>query len=194
MKALVLFGHPNPQSFNGAILGVVKDELQKLGAEVKAKDLYQMRFNPLLTVEDLKGLHSGSTPEDIKKEQVDVAWADVIIMISPVWWYSITSMLRGYIDRVFSHGFAYRYTATGVDGLLKGKKGILVTTSGANKKTDQQYHMTDKIRSIFIDGFFSFCGITDADYINLYDVVGVSDPERKKMLEDLGGFIRDKLK
>lgn len=194
MKAVVLFGHPNPQSFNGAVLSTVKDELQQLGAEVKVKDLYQMKFNPLLTADDLKGLHSGSTPADIKKEQDDVTWADVIIMISPVWWYSITSMLRGYIDRVFSHGFAYRYTATGPEGLLKGKKGLLITTSGADKKSDQLSQMTEKIRSIFVDGFFRFCGISDADYMNLFNVVGVSDQERKRMLEEVGQFIRSKVK
>lgn len=193
MKALVVFGHPNPNSFNGGILDAVTGELKQAGAEVKVKNLYAMGFNPALTMDDLQKLHSGSPPADIKQEQDDIRWADMIIMISPVWWFSVTSMLRGYIDRVFSYGFAYHYTSSGPEGLLKGKKGLLITTSGANETADKYTHMTDTIRHTFVGGFFGFCGITEADYLNLFDVVNVSDEERKQMLEQVKNFIKSKL-
>ncbi|MGE5381757.1 MAG: NAD(P)H-dependent oxidoreductase [Methylocystaceae bacterium] len=194
MKALVLFGHPNPNSYNGAVRDAVVTELQNTGAEVKVKDLYQMNFNPLLTVNDFQQLHAGSPPEDVKSEQDAISWADMIIMVSPVWWMSVTSMLRGYIDRVFSYGFAYQYTATGPQGLLTGKRGLLITTSGSNQQADQHTRMTDTIRYTFTGGFFGFCGITEADYLNLYDVVNVSDDERKQMLEEAKNFVRSKIK
>lgn len=194
MKALVLFGHPNPNSYNGAVRDAVTNELQNAGAEVKVKDLYQMNFNPLLTVNDFQQMHTGSPPEDIRNEQEAISWADMIIMISPVWWMSVTAMLRGYIDRVFSYGFAYQYTATGPQGLLTGKKGLLITTSGSNRQTDQHTKMTDTIRYIFAGGFFGFCGITDADYLNLFDVVNVSDEERKQMLEEVRSLLSSKVK
>lgn len=194
MKALVILGHPTPQSFNGAILTRVTNELKQAGAEVKVKDLYEMGFNPLLTVDDFQAMHTGNPPTDIKNEQEDIKWADTIIMISPVWWVSVTSMLRGYIDRVFNYGFAYQYTATGPEGLLKGKKGLLITTSGSNRQTDQHTHMTDTIRQVFLGGFFSFCGITEADYINLFDVINVGDAERKQMLEEVASWVKEKLK
>ncbi|MGE5454659.1 MAG: NAD(P)H-dependent oxidoreductase [Methylocystaceae bacterium] len=194
MKALVIFGHPNPGSFNGAIRDAVTIELEKAGAEVKVKDLYQMNFNPLLTVNDLQQIQSGSPPADIKREQEDITWADVIIMISPVWWHSVTAMLRGFIDRVFSYGFAYHYAGPKPEGLLPGKKGLLITTSGSSKRVDEYTHMTDNIRHTFVGGFFGFCGITEADYINCFDVTNVGDDERKKILEEVKTFIRNKVK
>lgn len=193
MKVLIVFGHPNHSSFNGAIRDAVKDELEKSGAEIRVKDLYQSGFNPALSSDDLKQIQSGNPPSDIKSEQADVTWAEVIIMISPVWWHGVTSMLRGYIDRVFSYKFAYDYDGPGPRGLLGGRKGLLITTSGASQQVDQQTHMTDNIRHTFVGGFFGFCGITQADYINCFDVTNVSDDERRKMLDDIKSFIRSKL-
>lgn len=194
MKALVIFGHPSPQSYNGAILDRVTSELKQIGADVRVKDLYNMGFNPLLTVDDFKEMHAGNPPADIKSEQEDIQWADAIIMISPVWWVSVTSMLRGYIDRVFSYGFAYQYTASGPEGMLKGKKGLLITTSGSNRQADKHTRMTEIIRNVFVGGFFGFCGITEADYLNLFDVMNVSDEERKQMLDEVAALIKDKLR
>ncbi len=40
MKAVAIYAHPNPMSFNAAIAAVVREELKKKGAEVRFKDLY----------------------------------------------------------------------------------------------------------------------------------------------------------
>ena len=134
MNTLLVYAHPNAQSFNVALVKVIQEEIVKKGAQIKVKDLYAMNWNPVLSQKDFEGYHSGNLPEDINQEQADVAWSDLVIMVSPIWWYSVPAILKGYIDRVFSLGFAYKYTSTGPLGLLKGKKGLFITTSGANQQ------------------------------------------------------------
>ncbi len=189
MNALVIFSHPNPKSFNAAILGVVKEELARKGSEVRIKDLYAMNWNPVLSGSDFEGLAAGKPAEDIAREQADVAWADVLVLISPIWWFSVTAMLKGYIDRVMSQGFAYDYTEQGPRGLLQGKRALIITSSGADEKVATQSGMIEAIKTTFVRGIFGFCGFSKAAYLNCYAVPSVSEQERKGMLEDVRGFI-----
>ncbi len=190
MKTLVIFAHPNPNSFNAAILEVVKDELNKKGAEVKVKDLYAMNWNPVLSASDFQQMLGGKMPEDIAREQADVAWADMLVLVCPIWWYSMPAMLKGYIDRVMSQGFAYQYTETGPVGLLEGKRAAVITTSGADENTARQTGMMESINTSIVNGIFRFCGFQDAKYMNCYAVPMVSDEDRRRMLEQVREFVK----
>lgn len=185
MKALVIFAHPNPESFNAALAKTVQEQLEENGAQVKLKDLYTMGWNPVLTSQDFQGYHSGQTLPDVQQEQQDIAWADLIVMIAPVWWYSVPAILKGYIDRVFSLGFAYKYTATGPVGLLAGKKGLVITTSGAERQAAEASGMVEVIRKSMVEGLFGFSGFARYEYKNLFAVPTVSDEERKLMLNEV---------
>ncbi|AGL02049.1 NAD(P)H-dependent oxidoreductase [Desulfoscipio gibsoniae] len=190
MKALVIFCHPNPKSFNAAILDVVKQELEQRAAEIKVKDLYAMNWNPVLSASDFQQFLANQKPEDIAGEQADVAWADILVLISPIWWFSVPAMLKGYIDRVMSQGFAYEYTDNGPRGLLPGKRAAIITTSGADENTANQSGMMQAINTSFVNGIFAFCGFADVKYINYYAVPMVSNEERKQMLDNVRQFIK----
>jgi NAD(P)H dehydrogenase (quinone) len=189
MKALIVYSHPNPQSFNAAILGVVKEELEKKQAEIKVKDLYAMNWNPVLSASDFRHLLSGQRPDDIAREQDDVAWADWVILISPVWWFSVTSMLRGWIDRVFTEGFAYRFGEQGARGLLEGKRGLLITTSGASQAEARASGMLEVVDTLFVKALFGFSGFSGARHYNCFGVTRVSDAERQNMLREVADFV-----
>jgi NAD(P)H dehydrogenase (quinone) len=191
MKVIVIYAHPNPMSFNAAIAEVVKEELEKKGAEVKSKDLYAMNWNPVLSARDYEGFHKGNVPEDIKTEQADISWADAVILIAPVWWYSVPAILKGYIDRVFSIGFAYEYTPTGPRGMLTGKNALVITTSGAEERNAQQTGMVDLISRSFVNCVFEFSGFDGHQYKNFFAVPSVTDNERKAMLSEMRQIIKN---
>jgi NAD(P)H dehydrogenase (quinone) len=191
MKVIVIYAHPNPMSFNAAIAAVVKEELEKKGAEVKFKDLYAMNWNPVLSARDFEGFHNGTVPKDIKAEQADVSWADAVILIAPVWWYSVPAILKGYIDRVFSIGFAYEYTATGPRGMLTDKNALVITTSGADERNAQQTGMVDLISKSFVNSVFGFSGFAGHQYKNFFAVPTVTDNERKAMLTEMRQIIKN---
>jgi NAD(P)H dehydrogenase (quinone) len=189
MKVVVIYAHPNPVSFNAAIAAVVKEELEKKGAEVKFKDLYAMKWNPVLSAEDFKSFQKGTIPEDIKTEQADISWADAVIVICPVWWTSVPAILKGYIDRVFTYGFAYKYTANGPKGMLKGKNALLITTSGSDKPVDPQNGMVELITNTFVYGVFGFSGFAKCEHKNFFAVPTAADGERKDMLSEIRQLI-----
>lgn len=191
MKAVVIYAHPNPVSFVAAVVTVVEEELLNKGVEVRIKDLYGMNFNPVLSEEDFRGYHTGNLIQDIKQEQDDIAWADIVVMVAPVWWYSVPAMLKGYIDRVFSLGFAYEYTSNGPRGMLTGKKGLLITTSGADEKTAKATGMLDAIEDSLGKGLFGFSGFAEHRYKNLFAVPTVSDADRKEMLTQIRELTRN---
>ena len=190
MNTLVVLAHPNPQSFNSAVAQAVKDELEKKGDQVKFKDLYAMNWNPVLSQADFEGFHNGKIPADLMAEQADVNWADVVIMIAPVWRTSVPAIMKGYIDRVFSLGFAYEYTATGPRGKLGSKKGLLITTSGADEASANANGMMASLKRTLMDGFFGFCGFSEYKHQNLFAVTIVKDPDRQKMLENIRELVR----
>jgi NAD(P)H dehydrogenase (quinone) len=56
--------------------------------------------------------------------------ADLLVLVSPMWWFSVPAMLKGWIDRVFANGVAYRYPDVPAwSGFLGSKRGMLVMTS-----------------------------------------------------------------
>ncbi|UHA73990.1 NAD(P)H-dependent oxidoreductase [Paenibacillus sp. 481] len=194
MKNLVLYAHPNPQSFNHAILETVTNKLKANGHEVEVRDLYAMNYNPVLTGNDFEGYASGNLPEDIATEQKWVTWADHIIVIYPVWWTGLPAILKGYFDRVFSHGFAYRYTATGIDKLLSGRSATLFTTQG-NAAELYELNGTTKAMQLTSDvGIFEFVGMNVLDHRFYAAVPLVDDAARKEMLKDVERVIDEQVK
>jgi NAD(P)H dehydrogenase (quinone) len=130
-RHLVVFSHPNAQSFNAHVCRAYVEELEHRGHTVVLRDLYALKFDPVLRLEDFEGARGGSVPDDVRSEQAHVTRADVVTFISPIWWIGWPAMLKGYVDRVFALNFAYRYTATGVEGCLAGKRAVIITTSGS---------------------------------------------------------------
>jgi NAD(P)H dehydrogenase (quinone) len=193
MRYLIIYTHPNPQSFNHAILEAITDELAKNDRELQVRDLYKNGFNPVLGPEDLSGMQKGSVSQDVRTEQEYIKAADVIIFIYPLWWSGFPAMLKGYIDRVFTEGFAYRMTESGIEGLLTEKKVLAVTTSGASRDDYEESGFFRSMSQVIDTGIFKFCGVDLLEHIFLFSVPYVTTAQRIGMLEDLRKTVREKL-
>jgi NAD(P)H dehydrogenase (quinone) len=69
MKYLIIYAHPNPASFNHAIMETISEELKKSNKDFEIRDLYKVGFNPVLSTEDLAALQDGAVPHDIKQSR-----------------------------------------------------------------------------------------------------------------------------
>jgi len=183
MKVLIVFTHPNPNSFNHALLESITTGLEESGHEVRTKDLYQEDFNPILSAEDLSILHTGKIPENIAKEQGQLLWADGLIFIYPLWWFDRPAMLKGWFDIVLTNGLAFEYSSEGVKGLLKHKKALVIITAGGSEEYFKDNDALQLIHRPVTDGTLSFCGIKDVSHQIYYDISNLSDDERTKILE-----------
>ena len=67
-------------------------------------------------VRELAQMVYARRPKDVLREQARVRAADGLAFIAPVWWFGFPAILKGWIERVFTHGFAYRLTAEGWQG------------------------------------------------------------------------------
>lgn len=182
MKCNVIYSHPNPKSFCHAILETVVDVLKSKKNEVEIRDLYGIGFDPVLKGSDFTALQSGEMPHDIKKEQNLITWADYLIMIHPVWWTGLPAMIKGYIDRVLSYGFAYSIDADGVHGLLKGKKVVILNTQGTPEGVYESSGMWNAMRMTSDKGVYEFCGLEVVNHSFFPGVPSVSNEVRKGYL------------
>ena len=89
--------------------------------------------------------------------------ADVVVIGAPMYNFSIPSQLKAWIDRIAQAGRTFRYTATGPEGLAKGKTVIVVSTRGglyAGLPGEVMDHQESYLTSLF-----GFLGVTDVRFV-----------------------------
>ncbi len=185
MKYLIVYAHPNPQSFNHAIEEHIENRLIDAGKEFEIRDLYNLRFRPDLDEEDLSFLKQEQVSPGVQTEQEYVKYSDVLIFIYPIWWFGMPAILKGYIDRVFSSGFAFKYTEQGPEGLLTDKKVIIINTTGSTEDVYDSMGYKESLKRNIDKGIFEFCGMKIITHKYFYAVPFISDEERQRMLEEI---------
>ncbi len=184
MDYMIIYAHPNPKSFNLAIRRQLEEKLREKERTYIIRDLYLLHFNPVLSNQDFLSFSQGKVPEDIRKEQEYVSKADTLIFIYPIWWFGMPAILKGYIDRVFSRGFAYSISENGaVKGELSGKKAIIFNTTGGAREQYERLGYKEALRRTVESGVLQLCGLEIVCHEYFYAVSTVSDQERRKMLE-----------
>lgn len=161
MNVLIVYAHPEPKSFNGALKDLAVSELTTLGHQVKVSDLYAMNFKAVAdsddfhlrqdkdflkyAVEQKNAVHTNSFSKDIREEQEKLIWADFVIFQFPLWWYSVPAILKGWFDRVFASDFAYKNNMRYDTGCLKGRKAMISTSTGSPQQVFTPYGMDGDI-------------------------------------------------
>ncbi|RLJ33724.1 NAD(P)H dehydrogenase (quinone) [Chryseobacterium sp. 7] len=176
MRHLIIYVHPNENSLNHTLLNTVVETLHSQNQETVVRDLYKIGFNPVFSLQDMQGQFQGKLSDDVKTEQEHISWAEQITFIYPIWWTGLPAMMKGYIDRVFSYGFAYRYDQGIQKGLLKGKKTVIINTHG---KSHEEYEKTgmDKALTLTSDnGIFIYSGLEIIRHL-FFDKADKASPE-----------------
>ena len=126
-KILIILGHPNLESYNNELAESYAAGAREKGAEVKMLKLAELDFDPIL-----HGGFSRKQPleDDLKEAQSLIMWANHLVWVYPSWWGSIPALLKGFIDRTFLPGFAFKYRENSIfwDKYLTGKSARLILT------------------------------------------------------------------
>ncbi|MFC7964201.1 NAD(P)H-dependent oxidoreductase [Streptomyces cinereoruber] len=153
MKTLIVHAHPEPKSLNGSLKDLAVSTLSDAGHEVRVSDLYAMNWKAVVDAEDYgpeasrplrvardsgRAFESGTLTPDVRAEQEKLLWADAIVFQFPLWWYTMPAILKGWVDRVFTHRFAYgvgehsdtKYGERFGEGTLAGRRALLSVTVG----------------------------------------------------------------
>jgi NAD(P)H dehydrogenase (quinone) len=166
----VVFSHPRRNSFSGAILDSFSAGLRAQGHSVEVADLYGEGFDPRLKSDDFAQFEDRPMPADIRFQQARVDRADALAFVFPVWWWSLPAMLKGWIDRVWSSGWAYTFTAERSQGLLVDRPTILLCTAGSRATTYVKYGYDLAMHTQIAVGILSYCGIHDIATHVFYEV------------------------
>jgi NAD(P)H dehydrogenase (quinone) len=146
MNVFIVYAHPEPQSFGHALLKRSIDTLRSCGHQIQVSDLYAMGFNPVASAADFSErrfpealqydreqkhavAHDALAP-DIRVELDKLLAADLLILQFPLWWFSVPAIMKGWIDRVLVNGIVYGQGKRFDTGGLKGKRAMLVTSTG----------------------------------------------------------------
>ena len=131
LKHLVVLSHPKADSFCGAVAekycSVVKDN----GQAANLRDLYRMRFDPVLRPEEQPSKQEFFQSPHVAYELSMVAEASIIVLIYPIWFGTPPAMLKGYIERVLGSNFSYQAIHDrDAKSELAGKHLLSFTSSG----------------------------------------------------------------
>ncbi|OBZ93296.1 NAD(P)H dehydrogenase [Pararhizobium polonicum] len=162
MHALIVVAHPDPKSLSHSVAAHVADGVSLSGAghSVEIADLAAEGFDPRFTMADL-ALHRREVPAsaDVAAEQARIDRADALVLVFPVYWWSMPGLLKGWIDRVFSNGWAYE---EGPDikpvKRLRHLRVHLVGIGGANAQTYARHGYSSAMKTQIDHGIFDYCG------------------------------------
>jgi FMN-dependent NADH-azoreductase len=82
--------------------------------------------------------------------------ADQIVIAAPMYNFAAPSTLKSWFDHIARAGVTFRYTASGPEGLLAGKRAYLVTTRGGVHRDGPSDHLVPYVRTML-----RFVGISD---------------------------------
>ena len=118
-RTLIVYAHPYDGSFNRAILEAATSALDKAGRPYDVVDLYADGFDPRMPAEELALFTEGGTLDPLVSHyQKLIEGASRIIVICPIWWSEVPSIVKGFVDKVMKQNWAYHPTASGVKGHL----------------------------------------------------------------------------
>ncbi|MEV4320434.1 NAD(P)H-dependent oxidoreductase [Actinocrispum sp. NPDC049592] len=125
----VVYAHPSPRGFTREVLDAFLAGLTEAGHTATVSDLYAMDFRADLTAEEYER-ESGHRPDapipdDVAAEHARLNAADVWAFVYPVWWSDCPARLKGWFDRVWTVGVAYKPLT-----LRKATQALVLCTAG----------------------------------------------------------------
>ncbi|XP_040265512.1 NAD(P)H dehydrogenase [quinone] 1-like isoform X1 [Bufo bufo] len=176
--ALIVFAHQERTSFNYAMMEAAQAALKKNGWTVLVSDLYEMKFNAILSRDDITGSpqdpshfkyaaeaqtawKEGRLSKDIVEEQKKVEKADLVIFQFPLYWFGLPAIMKGWVERVFCVGFAFSFQRKYSEASFKNKKAILSFTTGGSESMTTPGGINGDINVILWpiqNGILNYCG------------------------------------
>lgn len=150
MKVLIVAAPPTARSLTAALAATALDAAREAGHEATLVDLRALGWGASVEPSDY-GLdeHAGTVGDDaaaalergrlapeVREQQELLLAADALVLMFPLWWSGMPARLKGWVDRVFTQGFAYALAdADGNprkygDGALAGRRGLVIVSTG----------------------------------------------------------------
>jgi NAD(P)H dehydrogenase (quinone) len=202
MNAFIVYWHPEPRSFNGALFRTACETLAGPEHAVRTSDLHEMRFDPVSgrhnfatvanpgffkqQMEELYATEQKGFSAEIEAEMQKLEWCDLLILQFPLWWFGLPSVLKGWVDRVFAMGRIYGMGRIYDTGVFTGKRAMLSLTTGGPEEAYRKGGFNGDIAAILRPiqrGILQFVGFSVLEPHIVFGPAHLNDDQRRQKLE-----------
>jgi FMN-dependent NADH-azoreductase len=186
-KVLYVTSSPRAGSYSSSVADRVIDESHP-GATVITRDLARDPL-PHIDADFLQATRSAEGPQNDAQRAIaarsdalvaELFAADVIVIAAPMYNFTIPSTLKAWIDHIARPGVTFSYSAKGPEGLIKGKRAIIINAKGGIYSSGPAQALEHQ--STYLRGVLGFLGITDVEAIDV-EGVGLSPDAASKAVE-----------
>lgn len=163
MHTLIVVAHPEPESLTHTIASTIATGIGLSGGQhtVEMADLSQEGFDPRFTAADLT-VHrqQAQACDEVRWEQARIDRADALVLVFPIYWWSMPALMKGWIDRVFSNGWAFDFNlqSGAFTKQLQHLRIHLVGVGGADASTYSRHGYAEAMKIQIDHGIFDYCG------------------------------------
>ncbi|MBK8794865.1 MAG: NAD(P)H-dependent oxidoreductase [Holophaga sp.] len=202
MKVFIVHAHEEPRSFNAAMKNTAIKTFEEAGHSVVVSDLYRMGFKAVADGEDFlerrdrhylkrqaeeqAAASLGTLAHDILEEQEKLKACDLLILQFPLWWFSMPAILKGWVDRVMTMGFAYGGGKWYDKGGLQGRRAMLAITTGGPEPSYLERGINGAMNEVLFPiqhGILYFCGFEVLQPFVAWSPAHLELPARTEVLD-----------
>ncbi len=184
MKILLVVAHPRQNSLIFAAAREFAEASAANGHQIEWADLVAEGFDPVLREpdepdwSDPKKIYSDA----VLREMARIERNDATVIVFPVWWWSMPAVLKGWIDRVWNHGWAYG------SGTYPHARVWMVGIGGSSAEDYAKRGYDAAMRTSLEVGILRYCGVTEPRLEVFHDSIDgdESTPEILKGVRKLG--------
>lgn len=167
MKILLVVAHGRPTSLTNQAADAFAAAARSRGHVVEVADLAAEGFDPVLHEEDEPDWSNpGKTySEVVRREMARIERNDATVIFFPVWWWSMPALLKGWIDRVWNHGWAYGGKT------YPHRRVLMVGIAGTGRAAYEASGYDAAMETQIVTGILRYCGIEDGRLEMLFGVL-----------------------
>lgn len=147
-RITIIQGHPDPDAhhYGHALARAYAEGAQAAGHELREIRVAELDFPLLRTKEDWE---HGTPPEAIREAQQDIAWADHLLILYPLWMGGMPALLKAFLEQALRPGFAIQPESNGMwHKLLKGRSARVVVTMGMPAPIYRWFYRAHTLRNL----------------------------------------------
>lgn len=162
MHALIVVAHHNPDSLTHSLAQAIGNGVVQANPAhtFEIADLAAEGFDPRFDFADAAVHHREAAPAaDVLAEQARIDRADALVVVYPIYWWSMPALLKGWIDRVFSNGWAFDFIPDQpFVQKLQRLRVHLVAVGGADAGSFERHGYDQAMVTQIEHGIFEYCG------------------------------------
>lgn len=178
-KELLIVGHPHTNSFCHALAAAYLQGAYARGKTIETLYLDRLSFDLNLTYAHWQRTQ---LEPDLVEAQTKIRTADHLVWIFPVWWSTVPTLVKGFLDRVLTPGFAFEDSLHIPQKLLNGKTASLLITMN-HPVLVYRFWQGNPLYQSFVRGTLGFCGIKTQKIYYFGSIKRSSDKQRHHWLQ-----------